>query len=181
MGTELNVKEFNASMKELAFLFHSGNPYLDNFLRSEHALDKNIGKTFVFLSNENDSIIGYYNIGTGDVEYDDFGIRKKMGGSIHINSFALDEKYHGLLQTETDEGEIINLSDVLLMDCIDRINAIRDAFVGFTFVTLNSTEEGYNLYKRNDFELLENDMSFSKEDSDVKCFPMYYVIDTLED
>ena len=133
----------------------------------------------MFLSNENDTIIGYYIIGTGDVEYDDSGIRKKMGGSIHINCFALDEKYHGILQAKTDDGEIINLSDVLLMDCIDKIHELRDKYVGFAFVTLNSTEEGFSLYTRNDFEKLEDDMSFSKEDSDLKCIPMFYSIDTI--
>ena len=179
MGNKLNVLEYNASLQELALLFHSGNSYLDSFLRSEYALDKNIGKTFVFLSDENDTIIGYYNIGTGDVEYDDSGIRKKMGGSIHINCFALDEKYHGILQAKTEEGEIINLSDVLLMDCMDKIQELRNNYVEFAFITLNSTEEGYSLYKRNDFEKLEEDMSFSKEDSELKCIPMYYAIDII--
>lgn len=32
----------------------------------------------------------------------------------------------------------------------------------------NPTEEGFSLYDRNDFEKLEDDMSFSKEDSDLK-------------
>lgn len=52
MGNKLNVLAYNASLQELALLFHSGNSYLDNFLRSEYALDKNIGKTFVFLSKQ---------------------------------------------------------------------------------------------------------------------------------
>lgn len=48
MGSRLNVVEYNDSLKKLALNFHSGNQYLDNFLRSEHVLDKNIGKTYVF-------------------------------------------------------------------------------------------------------------------------------------
>lgn len=81
------------------------------------------------------------------------------------------------MQAVTEDGVTVKLSDVLLIDCIERINEIRNQHIGFAFITLNSTNEGYNLYKRNDFETLENDMSFSKEDSGLKCIPMYYAID----
>lgn len=42
MKNRLNVVEYNASLKELAFSFTSGNEYLDRFLKSEYALDKSI-------------------------------------------------------------------------------------------------------------------------------------------
>ena len=101
----------------------------------------------------------------------------KIGGAVHINCFALDERYHGLLQTYTDEGVKVNLSDVLLDDCMHRIEILRDEYVGFSFVTLSSTREGYSLYERNGFEILEEDMNFSVEDSEEECIPMYLAID----
>lgn len=49
--------------------------------------------------------------------------------------------------------------------------------MGFSFVTLNSTKEGYPLYKRNDFEDTEEDFVFSIEDSDIACKSMYFALD----
>ena len=50
---------------------------------------------------------------------------------------------------------------------------IAQEYIGATFVTLNSTKEGYNLYKRNGFEELEMDMRFTMEDSDHNCTQLY--------
>lgn len=176
-NSKINVVEYEASLKRLTMNFNSGNHYLDNFIKYDYAINKNIGKTFVFLDNDNDSIIGYYNIEAGDLEYYDSGIRKKMGGAVHINFFALDENYHGILLDRTENGSIVNLSDVLLIECIERINKIRNNHIGFGFITLNSTKEGLSLYERNGFELLEEDMSFSMDDSETDCVPMYYLMD----
>lgn len=173
----LNVVKYDASLQKLASSFHSGNDYLDRFLREQISLDDNFGKTYILLPQDKQTIIGYYNLGVGYVEQDCDGHYSKMGGAVHINGFALDEKYHGLVQGDTSEGVRIYLSDILLNDCLERIEEIRREYVGFTFVTLSSTREGYSLYKRNGFEDLEEDMSFSVEESDVECKPMYLAIE----
>ena len=177
MNKRLNVVPYDAGLQKLASSFHSGNDFLDRFLNGSLALDANIGKTFVFLSEDDKTIIGYYNLGLGYIEQNDFGIRKKAGGAVHINSFALDEKYHGLLQANTEDGMKINLSDILLDNCMEKIEEIREKYAGFTFVTLCSTQQGYSLYSRNGFDNLEEDMSFAIEDSDIECIPMYLPMD----
>ena len=177
MEKALNVVKYDASLQKLASSFHSGNNYLDKFLRESVSLDDCFGKTYVFLSEDNQNIIGYYNLGLGYIEQYDNQITKKIGGAIHINCFALDEQFHGLLQMYTDDGIKINLSDVLLNDCLEKIEYIRREYVGFSFVTLSSTKEGYGLYCRNGFEDLEEDMGFSAEDSDIECTPMYLPLD----
>ncbi len=60
----------------------------------------------------------------------------KVGGSIHINEFALENKYRG----RKIEGTDYRLSDYLMNDCIDRIHSLRKE-VGFSFITLSSTKE----------------------------------------
>ena len=145
MKEELNVVKFDASLQKLASSFQSGNAYLDRFLKDTISLDNNFGKTYVFLTESKDAIIGYYNIGMGYIEQEDCGFTRKMGGAVHINCFALDEKYHGLLQLVTEEGVHINLSDVLLNDCLEKIEELREKYIGFSFVTLSSTREGYSL------------------------------------
>ena len=99
-----------------------------------------------------------------------------MGGSIHITDFALDENYHGW---EMEEGDIkVNLSDVLLIDCLDRIKDLQGK-VGFSFVTLNATKQGYPLYKRNDFEEIEEDMRIPKDKQESDCIPMYLALELM--
>ncbi len=41
-------------------------------------------------------------------------------------------------------------------------------------------EEGYNLYKRNGFEELEEDMKIAKNDGEKTCIPMYLPLDLEE-
>ena len=98
------------------------------------------------------------------------GIKYKIGGSVHINDFALDEKYHGV-SFENMDG---NMSGVLLLECLMRIENIQNNHVGFSFVTLCSTNEGYKLYERNGFEKLEADMTVSPTyGKEFQAIPMY--------
>src|SRR5699024_9715836 len=133
-------------------------------------------KTYVLVFEDRKTILEYYNLGVGYIEQFVDGTVRKIGGSIHINCFALDETYQGL-QIWSPNGEQIKLSDVLLTDCMQRIADIRQNYLGFTFVTLSYTREGYHLYLRNGFEKLDDDMSFSMEESEEGCIPMYYAID----
>lgn len=173
--SSLNVRILDADLQRLASNFHSGNEILDGFLRSSIAIDINYGTTYVLLSEDNDCIIGYYSLSLGCIEYEDMGIRLKQGGAVHLNYFALAQEFRGLLQHKLQDGTEIYLSDILLVDCIDRIKTMRDTFIGFTYITLSSTHEGYRLYKRNHFEDIEEDMTFLVEKGDLSsAIPMYY-------
>lgn len=168
---------FTAEMQTMAQAFHSGNDYLDYFLRTPEAVNCEFGKTYVLLSVEGSDIIGYYNIGVGSLEqYTEYG-RRKLGGAVHINCFALDERYHHVLQGQAEDGKNVYLSDVLLDECLQRIRRIRENQVGFSFVTLCSTKQGCSLYQRADFEVLEEDMDFSIGETDKNCILMYLPLD----
>lgn len=165
--------EFDALLKA----FDSGNSYLDQFLKGRMAYDGSIGKTYLFLSDDKKYIIGYYNIGVGSVEIIEDDMRKKIGGAIHINCFAIDKKYQDQVEFTMPDGENIHLSDLMLFDCMNRIKNLRENHIGVAFVTLNATKEGEYFYKHNDFEYLESDMDFSLEDNDVECIKMYLPLD----
>ena len=62
MRGNINVVPYDASLQKLASSFHSGNEYLDQFLRQRDSLDKNFGKTYILLPDDNLKIIGYYNL-----------------------------------------------------------------------------------------------------------------------
>ena len=41
---------------------------IDNFLKSYDALDENQGITYILLTDEEDFIVGYYNISVGRID-----------------------------------------------------------------------------------------------------------------
>lgn len=178
MSNELNVKLFSQELQDrLASGFKCGNPHIDEFIKSPISLDDSYGKTFVYLSDNNDCIIGFYNLGTGYIEEIKDRYRYKIGGAVHINEFALDSRFHSIFIRYDENGQKINLSDVLLNECIHRIRNIRSEHLGYSFITLCSTEAGYNLYKRRDFEELDEALDFSIENTEEKCTQMYLWLD----
>lgn len=168
---------YDAKLMSLASYFDCGADKINNFLRDTESLHPGYGKTYVFLSEDKTAIIGYYNISTAYLKLiSEYG-EERVGGSIHICYFALDKKYHGLEQTTDDAGGVIKLSDVLLCDCLHRIECIRNNHVGFSFVTLAATKAGESLYRRNGFEFIENDMGLAVEETEELCKQMYLALD----
>lgn len=177
---KLNIQRMKPELKSVIQDFNSGNPYLDNFIKSSAVSNDSIGKTYLLLSDDEKVLIGYYNITVGSLDIIDSGIHRKIGGCVHINCFALDNRFHKQVEIIDDNEEKIYISDLLLDDCLQRVEQLRKEYVGIAFVTLNSTEEGVWLYTRNDFEPLEEDMFFSIEDSDLKCTQMYLPLELEE-
>ena len=64
----LNVRPYTPALQKLAAKFDCGNSYLNQFLRSPDALDAGVGKTFVFLTENAESIVGYYNLSCGSLD-----------------------------------------------------------------------------------------------------------------
>ena len=172
--SSIHMKLFDDRIHKLSSNFSCGNSFIDGFLKGNLSLNPGIGTTYVWLNDEESEIIGFYNITTGSLEYLDEDSRFKMGGAIHINEFALDEKYQGLY---VDDNTEIKMSDMLLMDCINRVMDFRK-ILGFSFVTLHSTSEGFNLYTRHDFIEIEDDMRLlALEGKERDCIAMYIPLD----
>lgn len=176
----LNVKPLTRDIyNRFKNSFDCGNSRLNRFFSGSESLDIGIGVTYVFLSDDDSEIIGYYNLTTGVIS-DSENPHNRIGGSVHINCFALDSQYHGILQDNDRNGNPIKLSDIFFRECIENILSMRNK-IGFTFITLSSTSEGYNLYKRTMFDDLEDDMFIAEKDMEQNgCIPMYYSID-IED
>lgn len=176
MCNTFDTVPYDASHIKLASHFDCTNSAMNQFLRDSRSLQSGYGKTYVWLSDDGNSIMGYYNIGTGYVAQEINGITMKIGGSAHINYFALDKHLHHL-PTEYRNGKQLYISDALLEDCLKRIAAIREEHIGFSFVTLCSTSRGLKLYRRNDFCDLEDDMSFDIDETEKDCYLMYLPLD----
>lgn len=173
----MNVVEYTHTLTPLARNFDCGNPYLNLFLRSPDALNSSIGKTYVYLTEANDCILGYYNISAGSVDQLENGFRVKSGGAIHIGYFALDERAQHQFQGQMPDGTNLYLGDYLLIECLDRIEQIREGFVDAAVVTLASSEAGEHLYRKHDFLDLDDDLTFSLSEGEGECIPLYLPLD----
>ena len=173
----LNVKPLTREIHDkFKGSFNCGNLRLSEFFNSSESLDAGVGISYVFLSDDETDLIGYYNITTGMI-IDADNPQNRIGGSVHINCFALDNRYHGLLHEVDDKGNTIKLSDIFFHQCLKFIELLRTR-IGFTFITLSSTQEGYNMYSRALFDELEDDMLIAeKEMEQGGCKPMYYALD----
>jgi hypothetical protein len=178
----LNVKKYTRELSFLVNKFACTNIKIEKFIKSSDALDPNQGITYLFLSDDDDFIIGYYNISVNkiDLKYQvgDMMYYEPMGGSININYFAIHEKFHKSIGIN-EGNRIMYFSDLLLDDCEQKIKSIRNE-VGVQYITLYSTDQGYYLYNgRNDYLDFEDDMSVTIQESDQKCYKLYKIIDDL--
>ncbi len=136
------------------------------------------GRQDLCVSHQNaESIVGYYNLSCGSLDEIEGDVRYKIGGTIHIGYFAIDEKFQHQLQATTPNGIHLYWGDVLLEECLSRIEAIRSQQVGVSFVTLASSEAGERLYRHHDFEDLDADITFSPSHGEDKCICLYLPLD----
>ena len=89
----------------------------------------------------------------------------------------MSEQYRGVIVGTTPEGTAIKVSDKLFGDFMSKVYELREKYLGFAFVTLAATEEGYSLYKRNYFDDLDEELHFSFKDDEKGCTPMYLALD----
>lgn len=172
------VRKFTHNDTTLAKSFECGNLIIDNFLKSNKALDPNYGVTYILVNNTNDFIIGYYNIEVSRVDMveqvkDTYNIIP-MGGSVNINFLAIHTKFQ---HTKISDDYNMYIGDYLLCECEKRIARIRND-IGASFITIHSTEQGYHMYHdRNGYEDFESDMqTFHK---DAKSYKLYKCIDDI--
>jgi hypothetical protein len=178
----MNIDKYTKRYENLAKGFSCGNIIIDKFLHDGSALDINQGITYVMLSDEKDIIIGYYNIEVGRVDRLEVVGNNKyyipMGGAVNINYLAIHSDFQGYKIAEIN-GRNIYLGDYLLRDCEKRILNLRKV-VGISFVTLNSTKQGYHLYhERNGYEDFEDDMNTFVQETDNSCYKLYKWVDDI--
>lgn len=178
----MNIERFTHNHFKLLKDFSCGNIVLDNFIKSNNALDNNQGVTYLLLSDDKDFIIGYYNISAGRVDrieiINNCEYYIPMGGSVNINYLAIHKDYQRIKLKEIDNCKIY-LGDFLLRDCERRIVDLSK-HLGIAFITLNSTEEGYHLYHiRNGYENFEDDMNSFVPETDKNCYKLYKCIDDI--
>jgi hypothetical protein len=178
----MNIEKYTKNFSYLTEKFDCGNFIINNFIKSGDALDENQGITYIILSDEKDYIIGYYNISVGRVDQieiiENENLYKLMGGSVNINYLAIHSDFQGIKIAEVNKRKIY-LGDYILRDCEKKNLNLRN-IVGITFVTLNSTNEGYHLYhERNSYEDFEEDMSIFAQENNKSGYKLYKWVDDI--
>lgn len=110
----MKIKKYTKEYENLALLFSCGNVIIDRFLQDGSALDANRGITYVMLSDEEDYIVGYYNIENGRVD------RMYTVGNLEYHT------RNGYEHFETDMSIVVQESDIVcykLYKCVDDIVA----------------------------------------------------------
>lgn len=157
--------------------FNSGNPYIDRFLQGSEAWDESIAKTFVWLNEQDENIIGYYSLSAGSLcEMEDDWLYD-LGGAAYIKCFAIDRQYQRHNSAVRMQDVEINYSHLLLRDCIKRVRSIREKSLGLSFITLHATQEGEKLYIAHGFDTLLPDMVLATDREALQCKPMYMDLD----
>ena len=178
----INILKYTKKFQRLANTFDCENQVINSFIRQDYAFDENQGITYIMVDKNMSRIIGFYTIETSRIDeeecIDSTKILKPMGGAIHINYFAMNKEFQKYKIGKIN-GRNIHLSDYLLTDCENRILSIRN-IVGASFITLSSTEQGYNLYKRNSYENFEDDMYIAIKEKDLYGYKMYKCIDDID-
>lgn len=179
----MNIVKYTSEYQHLANDFDCGNIVINKFLKGSNALDKTQGITYVLLSDNKDFIIGYYNIGVGRIDMvekvGDIINYIPMGGTVNINYLAIRSKFQHKKIGILKNGQGFYIGDYLLHDCENRISDISE-LVGIMFITLNSTEDGFNLYhNRNSYVNFEEDMNTFITERDIDCYRLYKCLDDV--
>ena len=161
--------------------FDCKNTVINNFLKSEKALDSNQGVTYILLNNSKDKIIGFYNIGISRIDQvqsiGDTTYATYMGGTAVLNYLALNEPFQYTYMLPEDS---YSYGDYLLDNCESKLLSLRNK-IGFSFITISSTKEGLHLYRdKHDYEEFEEAMSIVVQESDKQCIKLYKWADDLE-
>lgn len=163
------TKEYEYLAKE----FTCGNFVIDKYLKSD-ALTNNRGITYIWLANNEDTILGYYTIEVGNLDRFDSvrgtTLYESLGGSVNIRYFATSNKVRG---KELMVGTGLYPGSYLLSDCELRVLNLSKE-VGISFIVVFTTENGYRLFhERNAYFDFDEDMYVPVYESDAKCYRLY--------
>ena len=169
------IQPLDETTRHLARTFDCCNDALNNFLKDPSRLYDESFKTWVYLTRDRETIIGYFAISAGSLDQMEEGKREKIGGSIHLDCFAIDKRF----QNRRADGNIL-FCDILFAELLRLCREVQNLYIGVTFITLEATPEGKRLYARFDFSELEEDLIFSPHagDSFSGC-KMYFVLDEV--
>lgn len=178
-----DIVKYNTSkdedIKHLCSSFSCGNLIIDNFIKSNESLDSSISITYLFVkkdeNNKISDLIGFFSLCTDSMleKTDDYKIGKIFNGSaIRIHMFAIDKKFQQV-KIETSNG-IHTLATIMLLNCLNIITNIVNNHVGASYIVLNSTKEGQNLYKHTgNFEIIDDDFATPLHEDETECISMF--------
>lgn len=170
MDIKINFVERTIKNDEMCNSFDCGNSVLDNFLRNE-SCDTDISKTYLMIEDDV-KLIGFYSLTCSSLlEINDKNKNvESYIPAICLKMFAIDKKYQDIKIT----GYGHTYAHFMLTACIDKIKEIKDHYVGAECIILNSTKDGYELYKNvGDFHKLDGEYKLPDYSENPNAIKMY--------
>jgi GNAT superfamily N-acetyltransferase len=136
--------------------FTCGDAALDEFLKryARQNAEKDVSRTYVAVMPPDPSVVGYYTICSGSIEFEDMprearkGLPKYAVPTAHLARLAVDRRHQGA-----------GLGGVLLLDALKRVERLADqmGIHAVTVIALNESVRAF--YQRFEFQpLLDDDL-----------------------
>lgn len=152
--------------------YFCGNDGIDWYIKEKAASDLTAVTTMV-VNAENNDVICIYSLCCSSYTVISHGLYYPYP-AVEIKIFAMNKAYQDIRYSDDKEDGC--LSNIILDHIIGTIFDFTDNVCGANFITLYSTEEGYEFYKRNGFgDFIEMAMK-SNDRFTEGCYPMYMVI-----
>jgi len=182
-GVEYSIsfKKVDPNDSEILSGFECEYPAIRDFAR-EKSINSEKDVTYIFIDNENKSVIGFCSICCTGISYSVSEIsgeeKKEFDSSfpaIEIDFFAVDEKYRSI-PFDKDSGRYETLSKYLFLYMIKFIENIALSVVGATHICLYAVPKAKSFYTRCDFVDFLDFMNRDEKSFVKDCIPMFYVI-----
>lgn len=173
MDTNIRLKERTKETDSLCNKFDCGNLVINRFL-VEQSCDTDISKTFLMIEN-NTKLIGFFSLSCNSL----LEMRKnkivESKAAIALKMFAIDKEY----QHTKIKGYGHTYATLMLFICLDLIDTIKNKYIGAECIILNSTNEGYKLYKnKGGFNTLDSEYELPDSNENIDAIKMYKVINS---
>ena len=173
---KINFVERTIKTDEMCSSFNCGNAILDNFIRYD-SCNTSISKTYLMIEDDT-KLIGFYSLCCSSLLEikDEKNNIESSAPAICLKMFAIDKKY----QDKIIDGYEHTYAHFMLTVCLDKIKEIKNQYIGAECIILNSTQEGYELYKNvGDFYELESDYELPDYNENPNAIKMYRSIDNM--
>lgn len=178
---QLDIVDVSEINEEELKGFSCGNDELDRFLHDE--AKESSAKTCLFIDTEEKKIVAYTSIACSAIMYaveDDECVllapdRFSLAPAIEIKYFAVHEDYKHLRYSDAPSSSL-TLSCNLFRYIVQHVRDIASNHVGAEYIVLYSVPKAISFYKRNLFNLFEDDMVRNADPYLESCQPMYMEI-----
>ncbi|MBT2716969.1 hypothetical protein [Bacillus sp. ISL-57] len=171
-GLDIKKVQYSDSYEHLLQRYPSANSNMDHYVITHSKEDKDNGKglTFLFVSEDEEYLYGYYSLFATSIVYADDESDEFVGiPSIELKLFAINNDLSGKGFVSSIDGKSYKYSDMLLASIIADIKYYSDELIGIQAIVLRSTKKALNFYLGNNFSEFSDYLNLPYDGFSKKC------------